>query len=836
MIIDLKYFLYVCWFKLCNNMQLLGRKILRFFLFTAVFLVVVLPLHAQTRIDSLRNQLEKAPRTQRVSLLIDMAYEYDRLIGEAEDSERENLISQFDRATYEALDAALSQEDNLQKARAHRIRGEYFKYINDFEGMFAWHVKALEFFKESGDISAYLKAIWELGILHSEIDPAYAIETFSNILSVDIHKVNRDSFLGIFQELGVNYYFKGNYKKSLEIFTEIYSKSNEVGDSSWIGKSLNMLGVTSYTSGDYNEALEYYMESLRLSERLQEKGQVARAMLNIGSVHKAIKSWETAKDYYLQALGIFEELEDKRSMASCFNNIGIIYEEANNLEEAEAYYNESVKLREELRDSVGLITNYINLGSLYKKNKEYRKAYNSYRRALIIAQRRGDRRRIALISNNIGDVYTEEGKYEEALPYFYRSLEISTELGIRDIIQLNYRGISLAHEKQGKTDEALKYFKQFYEVREELINEGNQKAIAEMQTKYDTEKKEQQIVLMNKDMELRDAIIKRDRFVKISMGVGIAFIFIFALYVAIQLQEKKRKNILLARQNDEIQKQKAEIENQRDLLAKQKQEITDSIKYARRIQKAILPQDEELQEIMPEHFVLFKPRDIVSGDFFWITKNNNRTFVVAADCTGHGVPGAFMSMLGVAFLNEIVLFHQRENAEEILNELRRFVKTTLGQTGKADEAKDGMDIALCVIDWDNRMIQYAGAYNPLFHFRNGELNEVKADKMPIGIHVKDQMSFTRNEFEYHKGDTFYLFSDGFVDQFGGEDGRKFMTKHFKQLLASIQDKPMPEQKEILDNTLTEWRGEHEQIDDVCVVGFRFTDIELKQQAQSDETM
>ncbi|HPQ34808.1 MAG TPA: SpoIIE family protein phosphatase, partial [Tenuifilaceae bacterium] len=311
-----------------------------------------------------------------------------------------------------------------------------------------------------------------------------------------------------------------------------------------------------------------------------------------------------------------------------------------------------------------------------------------------------------------------------------------------------------------------------------------------------------------------------DRYVKISMGVGIGFVLIFLVFVYIQLQEKKKKNVLLA-------SQKQEIECQRDLLAKQKQEITDSIRYAHRIQRAILPPEQLPEDIMPEHFVLFKPRDIVSGDFYWIASQNNKTYIVAADCTGHGVPGAFMSMLGVAFLNEIVLYHKNTESDVILQELRKLVKTTLAQSRNSEETKDGMDISFCIINWVQNTIQYSGAYNPLYYFRNGEFNEIKADKMPIGAYMKDHLPFTKHEFKIEPGDTFYIFSDGFVDQFGGNDGRKFMTKNFKRLLGSIQSKPMSEQMEVLDETLLEWRGEHEQIDDICVIGFRFNEEHLQ---------
>jgi len=272
-----------------------------------------------------------------------------------------------------------------------------------------------------------------------------------------------------------------------------------------------------------------------------------------------------------------------------------------------------------------------------------------------------------------------------------------------------------------------------------------------------------------------------------------------------------------------VRERTAEIREQRDQIAEQKQSIEDSILYASRIQRAILPSSDLAQEILPDYFILFRPRDIVSGDYFWMNKIGGKTIVVAADCTGHGVPGAFMSMLGVSFLNEIVLKENIVEPHLILNKLRNRVKKTLKQEGKEGEAKDGMDIALVVFDETQKKLYFSGAYNPVLIYRGEELIEIKADRMPIGIYIKEKESFTLNEFDYQPGDTFYIFSDGYPDQFGGPKGQKFRIKTMKALLASIQDKPMSEQKEILNKTIEEWMAEtegQEQIDDMVVIGVR----------------
>ena len=288
--------------------------------------------------------------------------------------------------------------------------------------------------------------------------------------------------------------------------------------------------------------------------------------------------------------------------------------------------------------------------------------------------------------------------------------------------------------------------------------------------------------------------------------------------LTLQRDDLERYNKEIIQQKEEITAQRDEIEAQRDQIFKQNEEITNSIVYARRIQSAIMPSAEVVNCLLKRSFILFRPRDIVSGDFYWMSKIGDKTIIVAADCTGHGVPGAFMSMMGVSFLNDIVGVEGITGADVILNELRNKIKSTLWQTGKDGETRDGMDIAICVFESDFRTVYYSGAYNPLYLIRKGELIEYKADKMPVGIHIKEKESFTINSVSLEKGDNLYIFSDGYVDQFGGENGKKFMAKPFKELLVSINGKSMDEQKLLLEQSLDSWQGHHDQVDDVLVIG------------------
>jgi phosphoserine phosphatase RsbU/P len=252
----------------------------------------------------------------------------------------------------------------------------------------------------------------------------------------------------------------------------------------------------------------------------------------------------------------------------------------------------------------------------------------------------------------------------------------------------------------------------------------------------------------------------------------------------------------------------------------QNKEITSSIQYASRIQHALLPTKDELRKLLPSNFILSKPRDIVSGDYYWLASKDDKIIIAVSDCTGHGVPGAFMSILGVSFLNEIVNKAVTVRANEILNQLTGQVIKSLHQTGKKDEARDGMEMAICIIDYSKQKLQFSGACRPLYLIRDNELKEFKGDLMPIGIYEKEDQSFTNIEIFFKKGDIIYLFTDGYVDQFGGPDRKKFRTENLKKLLIEIHNMPMKEQKKSLEKRYEEWRGENDQVDDILMVGIK----------------
>jgi serine phosphatase RsbU (regulator of sigma subunit) len=293
------------------------------------------------------------------------------------------------------------------------------------------------------------------------------------------------------------------------------------------------------------------------------------------------------------------------------------------------------------------------------------------------------------------------------------------------------------------------------------------------------------------------------------------------------LQDKKleQKNKELVEFNNtlelRIKQRTAEIVRQKNIIEEKNNDITDSINYAQKIQNAVLPTHEYISRIIPDYFVFYKPKDIVSGDFYWIKQINNTVVIAVADCTGHGVPGAFMSILGISLLNEIVVNTRLNSSNELLELLREKIKSVLHQTGEKYEARDGMDIALGILNSEAMELQFSGANRSLYVCRNNELMEYKGDRQPVAIYVNEK-PFNQHTIKLAKDDVVYMFSDGFIDQFGGTGGSKFLTSNFKELLRSICTIPMTEQKKTLEDTLASWKGNCEQIDDILVVGFKIT--------------
>jgi serine phosphatase RsbU (regulator of sigma subunit)/CheY-like chemotaxis protein len=544
---------------------------------------------------------------------------------------------------------------------------------------------------------------------------------------------------------------------------------------------------------------------------------------------------------------------NKINLANTYNKLGHAYWQQQKLTEAINSFEQSISLNKELnnKNAQRIINGY--LGLIYLENEQHQEAIEAFENSL--AMNIASKKWQEAISDyyNIASAYQTIENYNKSNEFAQKALDKSIEINNLESAKSCNLLMANNYEKLGNNKKASEHFSNY----NTLVKHLQQKQVAQLETektkiqsekqqvekdlkttsdkvKEVTAEKEQvaeekeQIVAekAKSEIELEKQKQKTQKNIRYFVSI-IGFILVILLLFYFQNRHRKKVNRKLKEQNAEIEKQKDEIEKQRDLANKQRKNLTSSIQYARRIQSAVIPRPEALFEHFRDSFILYKPRDIVSGDFYWLAQKDNLIVIAGADCTGHGVPGAFMSLLGVAYLNEIVnkiainMHINSLSADEILNQLREKVISSLHQSESKRDPKDGMDIALCIVDLDTKKMQYAGAYNPLIIVRKGKIIEYKGDKMPVSFHRRMHVPFTSHEINLQPNDCIYIFSDGYVDQFGGEDGHKYLMKRFTQKLVDIHQKPMQEQKQILEDEFNNWRGEYGQIDDVLVMGFRF---------------
>jgi len=659
-----------------------------------------------------------------------------------------------------------------------------------------------------------------------------------------IHLATAYSHYGFFVEDKGKYIEAIDYhKKAIELY-----KNNPFSSIKEKAKNLsacyNNIALIQSKIGNYNEALNNFLTSLKIDDLLGDSLGVSISYSNIGIIHREQNNYDKAIEYYYKSLDIAEKIKNSYRISACYNNLGLAYYYKKDYKKALNYITKSLEYNEKEGDSYRKASCYNNLGNIYLELSNYDKSLYYYKQSLTLREKMGDKEGIASVYGNIASLEQRLNKIDESIINAHKSLLISKEIGSLPL-QLTAYGI-LSEQYAAKKDFKNAYLnhKLYKQINDSIYSIEGSRQIKGLEARYQNEKKQKEIELLNKDKLLKESELRSQKNQKIASFIGFTLMLLLFIIIYKNYHDKKKANALLYKQNieikaqkEEIQTQRDEIKSQRDSVTKQKEvleemhkKITDSINYAKRIQDAVLPISEAARSIMDEHFILFKPKDIVSGDFYWATQIDNWLIVAVADCTGHGVPGAFMSMLGISFLNEIVRKKEITKTNEVLNELKKEIVNALQQKGVSGEQKDGMDIAIIAINKNTGQCQFSGANNPLYYVKkiqtnaennepSFELIEYKGDKMPVAIYER-MNDFTNHEIKLEQGDMLYLFSDGYADQFGGENGKKFMYKRFKELILTNAHKTMEKQKEILENTIEKWIGNGEQTDDITVVGIK----------------
>lgn len=638
-------------------------------------------------------------------------------------------------------------------------------------------------------------------------------------LPADTHKATTG------KNLATEYWSVGSYDSAIKYGELSLELAQRLDFADGIGASYNTLGLVHNSWANYPKALSYFLMALQLNEKqLQQcgsdsvlwkkyKNKIAANLGNIGLVYDGQNDHYKALDYYFRSLRINEELNNRRKMCVAYGNIGIALKMLKQYNNAMEYYSKALEIGRELKSKNAIGRNLGNMGSLYHELKDYDKAMSHFEQALQLAREIGDMNRIPIWLGSMGITQLYQKKYGPAEKNLKEAFVRYDSLGDLEGMMEASQHLAMLYDTLRDYKSSLRYFHKYSSLRDTISNEDKARTLTRLEMQYEFNKKENEARIEQEKKDARTAEEKRKQnLILVTVSVGLLLLGVIAMVIfrALRITRKQKKI---------IEDQKAEVEIQKHIIEEKNRDITDSINYAKRIQNAMLPHLEDIRAAFPESFVLFKPKDIVSGDFYFFHQNGRLPVIAAADCTGHGVPGGFMSMVGAERLTDAA--KEGSGPSDILSRLNRGVKTSLKQTGDEDSTRDGMDIALCEVDTAARIIRYAGANRPLWIIRKGltEVTEIKATKKAIGGLTEDSQTFETHEIALSEGDTLYLFSDGYPDLFGAE-GKKLTTKKFKQLLMEIRDLPMEGQKLQLDAFAEKWKGGSEQIDDILVIGIK----------------
>ncbi len=631
----------------------------------------------------------------------------------------------------------------------------------------------------------------------------------------------------------------------LHLSAKIITRENKTDFYHQIGKGF-------YDLDNYESARIYYSKALEMAKRTLNKQLIAKELSATGNVYRLQDRNTIALNLLFQATSLYKELDEPKEVAFNLALIGDINRCIDQPKDALKYLNEALAISIQNNYLKQEAFCYSSMGAVYQKLKKYDRGLMNYDRGLKIALSLKDTSRIVDFLYSIGDLLVEQNRPDEALTYLNRSLEYDAVSGDQYNRALCYAGLGKVSLKKKEFKKAVEYGLQSYELGKALTSPGICSDASEIVYKafYEDGDYKNAFRYLKLKMELNDSSTNLSQ---LKQQTQLEFDFINAFKVkqdSILRAEKQHQQDLIqaakSRQQEALviagvvavitaifiiiiifrsyrkERNSKQIINQQKLIVEEKnKEIMDSINYAKKIQEAIIPSSVEISNLFPEHLVLLSPKDIVSGDFYWIGSKSNYKFVAVADCTGHGVPGGFMSMLGTALLNEIINEKEIYEPADILDLLKFKIIMALRQSENVNEAKDGMDIALCRIDRRTNDLTFAGANNSVYLLRKDKLIELKGDKQPIGIsHFNSTQQFIQQNVSLQKGDLLYMFTDGYPDQFGGETGKKYKYRKLEELLLSIHRKEMKEQLEMLEKEHKDWKGDLDQVDDICVLGIK----------------
>jgi tetratricopeptide (TPR) repeat protein len=854
------------------------RSIL-FFITLNLFLTPHISGQQSKLIDSLENLLKKKELsdTTKVLTIAELALEYaktspEKSLSLAEDAFLKSEVLHYDKG----------------KGRAYFAQGYYYYWQNNYEKAFYFLEKAIFHAKKSKDERTLAPSYFKIGTIYLEQgknDNALDY-LFRSLLIYEIGK-DKKGMARVLISLGLTYDNLGQFNKSVEYYFKALKNYEDVNDNQGVANALNNIGGVYRAQGDFERALDQYLESVKIKTKIKDKGGLATTFLNIGTIYSERGINDRALDYFLKALVIREEMKDTIQIANAYNNIASIYSDQKNYEKSLEFHFKALKLLESVNKESDIADSYNYVGNIYIHQKKYDSALfflnKSWKKqekigeklneissleslgALFLQLQQFDSAKIYLIEGlkiaqetalnpqigslkaSLANYYNTQNDFKTAYQFASEALEIAKKVGSVNLILKSSEQLFVAATQLGFFKEALESHRLFKTMEDSMQNIEVRKKTYSKEFEYKDEKRrlEQEKI----EIEHQKEIANQKLVTYASFGISL-LVSVFLVLIIRSYREKKQTMKLVHQKNEElnqtltiVNQQKEEIKQTLEMVNHQKREledkkveietkndkITSSINYAFRIQHAILPLEDELRNYFNDFFVFYLPCEIVSGDFYWFANKEDKVIIASIDCTGHGVPGALMTMIANNILNQIVHDLEIHRPDKVLNLIPIYLQRTLHRYSEG-QVKDGMDIAMVALTKSDdpnsplkyKTLEYAGAMNPLYYTQSEEMNEVKATKMPIGGRLDGSytIDFKLFSMEINQPTTFYLCSDGFQDQFGGGQARKFMTKRLKTLLQDISYKEMSNQKKELETAFYQWKGNYDQIDDVMVLGFK----------------
>ena len=614
--------------------------------------------------------------------------------------------------------------------------------------------------------------------------------------------------------LSIVNYIRGNYINAIDTMTIAAEMFKTAGNLKDYSSLLSVIGGIENAMGNLSSALDYQLQSLKIKEIIGDSANLPTAFNNIGNVYASSFEFEKALSYFQRALKLNIKFKKFNVIPDNYFSIANMYSTMKCDSLALVNVNISIHLSDSLGQIESLSYSYGLVASILLEKNDFKGASEYCMKSLAISEKFDDKRMIAVNCKRLGIIYQKNGEKKKAESFMLKALQIAEEINfLENVIECQY-SLSQLYEENGDYQKALLHYKECKDAEAKLFNEEKGKEMTRKEMNYEFDKKQ---ALNKLEQNKKDAVARekenKQKIIIYSISFGLLLVLFILFVIYRSYRQKQKANYI-------ITQQKNEVENQKNIIEEKHKEITDSINYAERIQRSFLATTELLDENLNEYFVFFLPKDIVSGDFYWANKLNNGNFVlVTADSTGHGVPGAIMSILNISSL-EKAIDQGLINPSEILNKTRKTIIERLKKDGSQEGGKDGMDASLICFDGLNQKLTYSAANNPIWIVRNKKVIELSPDKMPVGKHNNDDVPFTHHGFDLQKNDMVYTFTDGLPDQFGGPKGKKFMYKQLKELLINISEFSMLKQKDILTSSLNNWKGDLDQVDDICLIGIR----------------